>query len=222
MSMGSLASTYLIASLIISLIAIISILIYIGTGKKEENIKTKGIVIIIILCLFLITISFIILDSMYISDRSDEGYLATFNLSVTTTKSINYTLYIPIPVISASHSSPENEGEPIDFIEEICSNVTAYKCSIVDINDTYYMKINSNIGIQIDKVKKMKSSEGNWFSKLSSRNINVDCNEDIELTIEYKVMIDHIEYRAHGFEFIGQVKNGNQIAVFEDIGYIND
>ncbi|MCK5561482.1 MAG: hypothetical protein KAJ51_12845 [Thermoplasmata archaeon] len=214
MSLGSLAPTCLLASLFLMLIIIICLLLYLGTGKKEEKTKTRGAIIVIILSIILITISLFLNEAIYISDNDEDEYLATFVLTVTPNKSVNYSLFIPIPVISASRYTPENEGEPVNFIKDMFSSFTEYNCSITDLNGTYFLKINSNSGIQIDEEKKMKSSISNWFIKLSSETIIVECDDDIILTIEYKVMIENIGERSNGFEFNGQVKNGIQEVVF--------
>jgi len=151
--------------------------------------------------------------------EEEEPYVE-FSLLLKPNLNDNYTVFIPIPVISARLYVIEDEGEPIALMNNLQFIRGPGNCSIELKNQSYYLKIKSNDSIEIGGYMEGDYNSSNTFEKLSSSDIYLETSANNTLIMDYHVL--HVESISSGVGFETretQLKNGWQTVEFDEVGW---
>ncbi len=134
----------------------------------------------------------------------------------------NYTVFIPIPVISMYFYELEDEGEPIILMSRLYFIEGPGNYSIELKNQSYYLKIQSNNSIELGGYMEGNYNHSNTFHKLSSNDIYLETSTNNTLLMNYRIFHLINNDSTKGFETEGTqiIKNGWQTVEFTDIGAI--
>ena len=150
----------------------------------------------------------------------EESYIE-FSLLLKPSSNDNYTVFIPIPVISLRYAEVEDEGEPITLMNNLQFIRGLGNYSIELKNQSYYLKIKSNDSIEIGGYMEGFYNYSNTFEKLSSSEIYLETSTINTLIMDYHVLHFVNIRRGVGFETTEtQLKNGWQTVVFDGIGWV--
>ena len=182
---------------------------------RPENIK--GLRVIVTIGLFFIVSTSGCIDPFH--PESEEELYIEFRLSLNATSNDNYTVFIPIPVISIRFGEAEDEGEPIALMSKLQFIGGTGNYSIELKNQSYYLKIQSNDSIELGGYMEGYYNHSNTFHKLSSNNIYLETSANNTLLMDYKIYHFENSNSSSGFEKTEtKLKNGWQTVEFYDTG----
>jgi len=182
----------------------------------------------------IIIMSFILISVMlygwkiHIDSKDEEGLLIIiYDLKINTSvNDTNYTMFIPIP-LHKDYTHSELNNSPIKLMYELNPYSMNGTTEIVQINSTYFLKIQSYKEFSIHIIKEINKKQNDslnyWFSDMSSNNMCLMCQNNLTLKINYFIKIIDLNRCDHEFSLKTVViHEGCQKITFEEHQMIYD
>ena len=109
----------------------------------------KRVVIALIIAVIIVAPTIYYIHNSYISNNSNAYDYLTIDISIVSNSSSEKTIYLPVPVIGFANSVYENEGMPIEEIDNITIVSGNGTKTIIEENGEYFLLINYSDSIHI-------------------------------------------------------------------------